>query len=66
MEKAGLINKTPEFNLKPLQIYGGWYIHWNHFSDLEPDNDFDIDDILFWFTEDMCYFTYGKIDKVKI
>ncbi|MDO5769557.1 MAG: hypothetical protein Q4P13_08635 [Psychrobacter sp.] len=54
-----MLETQPEFNLKPLKIYGGWHIHFNHFSNLEPDNDYPKEDVCLCFTEDISYFTYG-------
>jgi len=49
-----------KINLKPLNVPSDWTIKWNHFVDLEPDNDSPIDDVWTHFDEDISFFTNGE------
>ncbi|BDD03736.1 hypothetical protein [Aureibacter tunicatorum] len=45
---------------KTINITEGWKEKWNHFVDLEPDNNLPIDDIWFHFDEDILFYTHDE------
>lgn len=49
-----------KMNPKQLNIPKDWKINWNHFIDLNPDNNLPIDEVWICFKEDTAYFTNGN------
>lgn len=49
----------PVFTPKQLKIPDGWTVIKNEFVDLEPDNNYPVDEVFYHFDEDILYATYG-------
>lgn len=52
------IKRDPVFHLKKLLIPEQWKVVKNDFVDLEPDNNFPIDQVFYHFDEDLLNVTY--------
>jgi len=50
--------KSAEFKYQQLKIDSRWKIVKNEFIDLEPDNDYPIDEVFFYFDEDILQATF--------
>ncbi|MFP9113973.1 hypothetical protein ACLI1A_08515 [Flavobacterium sp. RHBU_3] len=47
------------FPLKPLVIPDVWKVYKNDFTVLEPDNNYPIDDVFYYFIDDLLQATYN-------